>query len=361
MNKSEGLGRVGLWFAEDSFWNSPLEERVKVSPYSEQWCELLHESHAFRNYAGLHINLFAWTLPVYTVDASVPKQKLRPKLTYCPYSQGHVVAMGRNTEELSHMGLHHSVLDGVPIPEGAFTDKEADAHMVVVAPHENRIYDLWQCMRNTDGQWWSNSAIAYELEGSGVFDEEIITGIEDGQSVHFYGPCRASGVPACAGLIRRDEVMSGEIQHKLAFACEVAALQEFVFPATWTDGWLPGGLPEGCILQLDPTLDLDTLSLNTAGKVVAKALQKYGAVLVDNAGGATLYGEFLGDESMTATTKSWNGILAEESLFSIPFEKYRILETGETDKRGSHPIYHHEMSYKYYEYLRKNGLNKLPG
>ena len=354
------LGAHGpRWFAPDSFWNQPLPPDSVADTHSARWCGLLAAAHAAdptRGEAGLHLNLHAWTLPIYYADASTPRRALRPKLLECRYSQGHVLASRPYLHPAHPLGLHASVADGVPIPESACTDAEADAHLVIVAPHENRIYDLWQCHPETGGNWATNAAISYPLNGPGVFTTATIGGIHNGESVHFYGPCRAPGVPACAGLIRRDEIFAGEIAHKLAFACEVAALQEFVAPAIWTDGWLPGGLPEGCVLQLDPHLDLSRFKLTPAARTIAQALQRYGAVLVDNAGGVTLYGEWLGP----AETSGWNGLLGENDLFPIPFSHYRILQTPPVQHAGSHPAYHHEMSAKYYAHLRKHGLTHAP-
>nr|MCU0793657.1 hypothetical protein [Opitutaceae bacterium] len=66
----------------------------------------------------------------------------------------------------------------------------------------------------------------------------------------------------------------------------------------------------------------------------------------------TLYGEWLGP----AETSGWRGLLTEEDLFAIPFAHYRILATGPVTRAGSHPVYHHEMSAKYYAHLRHHGL-----
>lgn len=351
----DALGARGeRWFAPGSFWNTPLPADARKDSQSDRWCGLLAASHDHdpaRVGCGLHINLRTWTIPVFYADEGTAKVRLRPKMPECRYSQGHWLATRPYVHPGHPLGLHSSVAEGVPIPPGACHDGEADAHMVVVAPHENRIYDLWQCQPEDGGAWATNAAISYPLDGPGQFTAETITGIHDHESVHFYGPCRAAGVPAIAGLIRRDEVLAGEIRHKLAFACDVAALREFVSPAIWTDGWLPGGLPEGCVMQLDPQLDLDAFPLAPAARLVAKALQVYGAVLVDVAGGTTLYGEWLG----APDTSRWNGLLGESDLFCVPFQHYRILEVGEIHRAGSHPVYHHGMSSHYYDYLRRHG------
>ena len=119
------------------------------------------------------------------------------------------------------------------------------------------------------------------------------------------GPSRAAGVPAVAGLILYDEVMAGEIRHKIAAASRFCAYKEFVFPAAWTDGIVEGGIPEGTLIQLDPNLDLSRFPLTPEERIVCVALQRYGMVLVDIAQGQPVYAEGLWGHP----GKSWKGKL----------------------------------------------------
>ncbi|WFB36877.1 hypothetical protein P3T73_03760 [Kiritimatiellota bacterium B12222] len=353
VKKSEG-GVTIPFFSENSFWNTAIPESACEDARSEEWINLLDTAQEGR---GLHINLKEWTIPVFEADAGTSVVKLHPKLPRCPLSQGHMMASEPKLGPSHPCGLHASVQDGVPIPPEAVPDPCHDAHMVVVDPSSNRAFDFWQCRQEVDGSWHSNSAISYELDGPGIFEPSDLDGIENDESVHLYGPCRASGVPALAGLIMEDEIRGGRIAHRLAFACPVPALQERVFPpAAWTDGWLPGGVPEGCILQLDPALDLESLSLSPAAKIVARALQEFGAVLVDYAGSVTLSGELLTPHP----GRSWDGLLGEWDLGELPLSHFRILDTGPMEHTGSHPVYHQGMSALFYGYLEKHGESVIP-
>jgi hypothetical protein len=339
-------------FAPDSFWNTPIPEGTPTDAASDRWIRLLDDA---RQGKGFHLNLHNWTIPIFSADASTPRSKLHPKLLRCPLSQGHVKTLEHRLSDPHPLGLHASVRAGVPIPDEARPDSQQDAHMSVIDVSQRRAYDYWQCRVEADGSWHTNAAIAYDLYGSGVFTADDIAGIRNDESVHFYGPCRASGVPSLAGLILQEEIRSGTIRHKLAFACPVPGLQRYVSPAVWTDGWLPGGLPEGCVIQLDPALDLAKLNLAPAALVVAHALQRYGAVLVDFAGSVTLYGELLHPHP----GQTWNGILGEEDLFGIPFSHFRILETGPVQVGGSHPVYHQGLSRLFYEYVERYGTKPI--
>jgi hypothetical protein len=335
-------------FAPNSFWNTPIPADAFTDKESGPWIRLLDEAQLGH---GLHINLHAWTIPVFRADAHTSRYQLHPKLLHCRLSQGHVKTIESRLHEPHTLGLHPSVRAGVPIPSEAIPDSQADAHMTVIDESDRRAYDLWQCRREADGTWHTNAAIAYDLGGPGVFTPEDIAGIRNDESIHFYGPCRASGVPALAGLIMLDEIRAGRINHKLAFACPVPGLQRYVYPpATWTDGWLPGGVPEGSIIQLDPALNVAAFKLSPAATIIARALQEYGAALVDFGGSVTLYGEL---------SESWRGVLAEDDLFPIPLEHFRVLETGPLRVGGSHPIYHQGMSRLFYEYIERHGTQQL--
>ena len=130
-----------------------------------------------------------------------------------------------------------------------------------------------------------------------------------------------------------DEVKAGNIRHKIAAASRFNAFQEFVFPATWTDGMLVGGIPEGAVIQLDPDLDLSQFDLLPGEKAVAIALQRYGMVLVDWAGGSVIYGENLNNDKRG---RSWDGILRDwdGGIITIPVKYYRILKLNNVIKMG---------------------------
>ena len=193
-------------------------------------------------------------------------------------------------------------------------DPEEDAHFAVVDWKAMRAWDTWGFRVRPDGTFESNTGMTYALDGEGVFRTSDFA-VKDGESIHFHGPSRAAGVPAIAGLILHDEVLAGEIRHKLACAIRFPALQEFVWPAAWTDGPVPDGIPEGAVIQLDPALDLSRFDLLPGERVVARALQRYGMVIVDYADGSTLYGEGL-----------WGS--TDEELEGRPARPRRTASTG---------------------------------
>jgi hypothetical protein len=302
------------FFNDSSFWNLPLPENPVIDPKSDHFIALLKTEPTKNNFG---INLTRYTVPVYETDSSTPgyfikhvalTEKAKRRWTHPKDSYGH----GKEFDA-----------GAVPIPDGAMADSAGDHHLAVIDWHRMVAWDMWGARKLPDGSWQSNTGMKYPLDGPGVFDPFQFS-IENGESIHFYGPGRAAGVPVIAGLIMFDEIIAGEIRHKLACATRFNAYQEFVFPATWTDGFTEGGIPEGAIIQLDPSLDLSKFDLLPGEIIVARALQRYGAVIVDAAGGNVIYGEGLYGKP----GKSWNGILREwkGGVNSIPLSCYRVLK-----------------------------------
>jgi hypothetical protein len=307
------------FFAPDSFWNTPLPTDITIHPDNER---LIEFSRWSIKDPGVHINLHAWTVPLYYVDAETPLRPVARRLQNEAY--------GRRFRANSLPYLHEGHPEGhdpsfgplIPIPAAAEPDRQTDAHLAIIDENKRQAWDMWAAHRTEDGEWEACTGISYSLDGSGVFDPKQFN-MHNGESVHLHGPGRAVGVPIIAGVILHDEIVSGHIEHKLSFAALASGLLAHYYPPTiWTDGGVPGGIPAGAILQLDPALDLDTLNLTPGARVVAKALQEYGAALVDFAGGFTLYGEGLWGDTRQ---RSWENTLEEDSLFGIDWKHFRYL------------------------------------
>ncbi len=318
------------FFNDSSFWNQPIEPAPAIDPASRELLAFL----AKHDDRGFWINLNRWTIPIYEVNASTPRRKVHRR--FHPGSDGsfqrsvpylhanHPMGHGRDFSADAQAGL-------IPIPDHARPDPEDDSHIALVDSEGGWIWDMWAVRIRPDGDWECNSGMKYRLDGSGVFDRSEFA-VRNGESIHPYGPSRAAGVPALAGTIMHDEILAGRIAHKLGFATQAAGLQRFVHPpACWTDGGWDEGLPEGAVVQLDPALDLDSLGLSPSGRVVARALQAYGAVCVDVCGGHALYGEGLYADDRGRT---WRGLLSENDVVGIPLDHFRVLKMEGIVRQG---------------------------
>lgn len=216
-------------FSASSFWNTPLPENPEIDSASERLIALLKKEPTG---ARIGINLYKFTIPVYEADSATP----------C-YQVGYVCL---TEEEKKHWRVKHNCFghgrefdsEPVPIPAIAKPDPLDDAHMVIIDRKRRLIWDMWGAELKPDGTWVSKTGMRYSLDGDGIFNRKEL-GIKAGESVHFYGPGRAAGVPVIAGLILYDEVIRGEIRHKLALATRFNAYRDYVFPATGTDGFTP--------------------------------------------------------------------------------------------------------------------------
>ncbi len=296
------------FFSDDSFWNQPIPADAEADPKSERLVQLMDQRQS-----SMYINCVEFTIPVYIADGNTP---LRMVYQRPPNPD----AEGAGLLRQQRYSQHPEFGPEIPIPEDAVPDPAGDAHMAIIDWENSRAWDMWWVRIRDDGEYESATGMAYSLKSDGVWKTEDFP-VKNGESIHFHGPSRAAGVPAIAGLIMQWELEQERIEHKLALATN-PQFQQFLYPAAWTDGAQEEGPPEGCVLQLDPELNLDRFPLSPAARTIAAAMQEYGAVNVDGAGGNVVYAEGLyGHEG-----RSWDGILDPDDLRCVPMEHYRILK-----------------------------------
>jgi len=149
---------------------------------------------------------------------------------------------------------------------------------------------------------------------------------------------RASGANYATGLIRKEEIVWGKINHAIAMAWPhsltrgYSAVEPFVFPANTTDGGSDNAngdaVPMGARLQLDPTLttaDLTAMGMNGVDIIICKALQEYGAYIVDTLGIGSNYGAIYMENLITSpqsnsfgATSAWSGAILSSFRFIDP-------------------------------------------
>ncbi|MGD2174584.1 MAG: hypothetical protein PVJ27_04205 [Candidatus Brocadiaceae bacterium] len=308
------------FFSDDSFWNQPVGPNPEIDPDSDHYLGLLAGEHG----GSFWINLLDYTVPVYEADESTPRRTVHQ----IPVDEEDFLRRkwGQRERWFSH---GPSFGEDVPIPDHARPDPASDRHMAVVDWCSMTAWDMWYCRRRPDGEWESHTGMVYPLDGSGVWSTSDFD-VQDGESIHFHGPSRAAGVPAIAGLIMQHEIEEGVIRHKLAYATWHNAYRRFAPPAAWTDGFNDDGLPEGAVMQIDPSLDPAEFDLSPGAATLFRALQEYGMVNVDNARANTLYGEGLYGHP----GRSWDGLLSEDGLKKVPLECCRVLKLGKIIRKG---------------------------
>lgn len=202
--------------------------------------------------AGPPANLsqLTWSVPVFDVDGSAPKVKV-----FC-----YVYACDEITNTL------------VPIPNGVFGQQGSDGHVTIIDHSTRKVYDYW-IWKNCDfvinfvaANWCPASAGIASLDGNGVGGGTNVASL-------------------AGGMIRTYEVEAGVIDHALTFATGTTCQGTPFYPALYSDGTTTNQstcMPIGSRIQLDPSVNVDALPGITAfEKMVAKALQKYGAYAND--------------------------------------------------------------------------------
>ncbi|WP_238391582.1 MULTISPECIES: hypothetical protein [unclassified Mycolicibacterium] len=140
-----------------------------------------------------------------------------------------------------------------------------------------------------------------------------------------------SGASRLAGVVRVGEIAQGSIPHALAMQSSNVCAAMFRPPALKTDGQStrPDCLPEGTRIRLDPGLDLGRLELTPAERMVAEALQRYGAYIMD-VSGSPLSISFERDNAAApgtvGSTYSAAGLQWDyDGMPNIPWKKLRVL------------------------------------
>jgi hypothetical protein len=159
-----------------------------------------------------------------------------------------------------------------PFPKDLTIQNAADKHATVLSQGDCKLYETYFTSANGSGGFKADSGAIFDLRTGAPRP----TGLTS---------ATASGLPLLPGLARYDEVVeNGAIHHALIFIAGETA-HSFVSPATHSSGtssatWAP---PLGIRIRLRANFDLSPYSGETL--VVLKALQHYGAFLIDTAGG----------------------------------------------------------------------------
>jgi hypothetical protein len=167
---------------------------------------------------------------------------------------------------------HESDAGPYPIPprapvEGGLRSTD-DRHVIAVQQQSCTLFELYKAVPHSDGSWSAVSAAKFDLESNALRP--------DG-----WTSADAAGLPIFPGLVRYEEVMSGEIRHALRFTAP-RTRRAFVWPArhyasNLTDPGLP---PLGQRFRLKASVDISRFSPPV--RVILRALQLYGMILADN-------------------------------------------------------------------------------
>jgi hypothetical protein len=208
-----------------------------------------------------------------------------------------------------------NVLRGVPIPAGTRPDPAGDGHLCILDFGAGYEYQLWQAVYDSATDRWSaGSASRIPLDARAV-----PAGCVGAYDANF---------PLMAGVVTPEELASGRIEHPLIYATPNRRTGPPRCPATANAGNIsdPDALPNGAWFALDPSLDVDALTLPAWQKTIARALQDYGMFCRDGSSGShDLSGENTINRDPTAWQRlfGWTGNQTLSSSF--PWTRLRAL------------------------------------
>jgi hypothetical protein len=254
------------WFANDSPWNQRIED-AEPTPYSDG---AIQAFEALRKPFNLNWGSAGITL----LDSQGPTV-VRKTITFTDDN-------GRQWQ-----------FPSVPITTELF----ASFAYELVEPNTDGMTCIYDREKNGFFSFWKvepNAATAFTARAGGFSPADGPGWMTLSPSTP--SPGRAAGASYCGGLILPSEIAAGKIDHALALAWPKnlilkrnSDMTHVQYPATASDGVGNDpsiAVPMGARLQLDPSLsnsDLHALGLlSSADLAIARALQEYGAYIVDS-------------------------------------------------------------------------------
>lgn len=244
---STNLGNCTL-FPANSIWNKPISS-LPLDRNSSAYIQAigadrgLHPDFGAGLYDGAPIGI-----PFVSVSGNQPKVKV--SFEYADESDAGPYPIPANAP-----------IEGGPNSSG-------DRHVLVVDKDNCRLYELFSAYPNPDGSWKAGSGAIFGLK-SNVLRPNGWTSAD------------AAGLPILPGLVRYDEVASGEIRHAIRFTAPQTR-NTYVWPArhaasSLTETQYP---PMGQRFRLKASFDVSKFSPQV--QVILKAMKKYGLILADN-------------------------------------------------------------------------------
>lgn len=272
------LPASGFFKVTGSPWNVPLPDDVPIRSDSALLVKDLQRMLA-RSSVGWWINSDAYSSHIYKVTPASPRVPVTAfhSGTMVPYPQK------RSTTQPGPE-LAWRFAQGVPVPEGAEPAVGTDKHMCVIDVVTGELWEMWLMGYDQHGiPGWScgwGGWMPNHAENIGRYAD--VAG--DARQFAHWGSTGTS-LPIAAGMILQAELDAGVIPHALQLLLPDPK-DEYVWPAQRTDG-LPGKvIPEGSMLRLKPSVNVDALTGNNPTatatlRVMARAMQTYGVIVND--------------------------------------------------------------------------------
>jgi hypothetical protein len=230
----------------DNIWNVPID-KLPVDPPSK-----------------VYINTIGANLPLHADFASDP-------LSGIPYQ---VIDSTVKYVKVTFDYADESDRGNYPIPPnpiiegGPHAPKGTDSHILMIDKDRCMLMELWLTRKVSDTEWKAGCGIKIDMTSNGLRT--------DGST-----SADAAGLPILPGLVRYDEVASGEIRHALRFT--VPKTQNgWIWPARHQASQISDKRYPPMGLRFRLRADYDISGFSKTNQVILTALKRYGMFLADN-------------------------------------------------------------------------------
>ncbi len=250
-NQQDSLAAIGGCnvFPPDHIWNVPVDTLPRDAHSDAYVATIGSTSHMHADFGSGEWDGGPIGIPFVVVPGSQPKVDI----VFDEY--------GDESDPGPYPVPSDAPIEGGPNSDG-------DRHVLVVDRDNCILYELYRAFPQKDGSWTAGCGAAYNLNAYALR--------EDG-----WTSADAAGLPIFPGLVRYDDVASGEIRHAIRFTAPQTQ-KAYVWPArhyasSHTEANYP---PMGQRFRLKSDFDIAPFSRDT--QVILKALKKYGMILADN-------------------------------------------------------------------------------
>ena len=296
-------------FAPDSIWNKPIPADAQLDPSSPSAVrEIVRQATPIKlGGFGVGISTTRYGVPIFKVGATQARVPVKLDTTSPVLSAAFAA--------------------GVPIPANAAPAPGTDANLAVYQPATDTMWEFWRLSKQADGwhaQW--GGKMTQVSQNPGVYRD-----LKNADGKTYFQRCwwgaPSSKFPLMAGVITIDEMRAGVIPHALMLSLHETKAGVYSAPAQATDGksTLADAVPMGTQFRLAPTVNVETLAVAPAMKVILRAAQRYGVVVGNQSGGVG----FRAEDPAQFGSNPWPGLFGMEDwrlMNQFPWSKLQMLK-----------------------------------
>jgi len=234
-------------FPANSYWNTPIDT-LPVHPDSDLWINDIGRGE------GFHMDFGSGFWDGGPIGI--------------PYNLG--AASQTQFYNFSFYYADESDAALYPIVENVAREHGRDHHILTIETENCFLYEIYDASFD-EGQWSGGSGAIWDLNSNALRPDE-------------WTSADVAGLPILPGLVRYDEILSGEIRHALRFTAQRSA--GYIWPARHPISDFEKGVPPmGARFRLKAGYDISAFPREM--QIILQAFKTYGILLADH--GASWY------------------------------------------------------------------------